>query len=62
MMAASGDYERRLEVEELDVLSKIAFRALDWVNAAAHNDYARSQMLRAVWYTLYGEDLENAQQ
>lgn len=48
------------QIAVLNRMAEIAFDAIEWVNQNAHNDYARTQMLRAVHYTIFGEDLIDA--
>lgn len=38
-----------------ELLRDYAEDSVNWVNNNAHNDYARDQMLRALYYNMFGD-------
>lgn len=42
-----------------DMIATHAASVLEWIHATAKNDVERRQMTRGMYYTLYGEDIDD---
>ncbi|MFI2837525.1 hypothetical protein [Mycolicibacterium sp. PDY-3] len=48
------------QLASVERLTEIAFESFEWIDQHCFNDFDRGQMIRAVWFTLWGEDICDA--